>query len=814
MTNHADQLAALISTRARARDIIRGTLGDGQGNVVDPTLADTVYVRLRDSNSSLVSARNIQVPALNGVFVDVERTYEHSKTFYTIIGLTQGVNAPANSIPYANTVLHGATHAPQGYDPVAGVLAQMVFPMHNYIVAPSDVYIGVSGALTARRFITLPLTRDVDGQVFIIKDDTGASGNTPGIDIEILTSNSELIDNGSSIYNIALNYGALTIVADATNSEWHVIAGEASIIIPPSPPINAQYLTLALDATLTNERQFVAGAGLLGTDLGAGSTFTVDIVTADTSLTINANSMQVRLATNSGLQISSGLQLGTPSSVTSTSTNAVSAATHSHAIDSTIVPGTRTVTAGVGLTGGGALSANITISMGTPSTDTVATTNSASGTTHTHAITSSSNPGAAASILASDASGQLTLVNLLANTTTFNLVNTTATTVNLAGAATTITIGATTGTMNLRNATVNITGGLNVGTGTGAGTGQIVLDGNTSWAISAPGNNYTKGGVLLGTDVGEKTKISIFCIPGTDIGARQEGIYVNVSPTVTQTGGDVLGMYIFCNPTYTGAGSNISGLYLQAAKAGAGTVSNVNGIQFVSTNSGTGNITNLFGANLTVSSSAASSISDMRGIVVDNAIGAGTANNYAAFYVKAPNIYGTGAYTNFYGLYVESISGAGTRNYSIYTNDGTVGFGSDKFNINSSGLVTKQNNVVTEGMGVATVIDDVALTAQVADITATNISSASVAGRYRVNYYIEATATNALAGAVIVTFAFTDAAGATTVASVPLALTALGRTSGVFFVQLASGNITYAVTHTGIFSTSAYALFIIGERLA
>ncbi len=47
----------------------------------------------------------------------------------------------------------------------------------------------------------------------------------------------------------------------------------------------------------------------------------------------------------------------------------------------------RTVSAGVGLSGGGALSANQTISMGTPSTLTAATTNSASGSTHTHAIT-------------------------------------------------------------------------------------------------------------------------------------------------------------------------------------------------------------------------------------------------------------------------------------------------------------------------------------------------------------------------------------------------------------------------------------------
>lgn len=46
-----------------------------------------------------------------------------------------------------------------------------------------------------------------------------------------------------------------------------------------------------------------------------------------------------------------------------------------------------TVSAGVGMTGGGDLSTNRTITMGTPSTVTTSTTNSVSGTTHTHALT-------------------------------------------------------------------------------------------------------------------------------------------------------------------------------------------------------------------------------------------------------------------------------------------------------------------------------------------------------------------------------------------------------------------------------------------
>lgn len=88
----------------------------------------------------------------------------------------------------------------------------------------------------------------------------------------------------------------------------------------------------------------------------------------------------------------------------------------------------RILTAGAGLTGGGDLSADRTFTVGegagitvnaddvaltTPGTLTVSSSNNASGN-HTHAITSSSNPGAAASLLASTAAGGLTLVDLLA----------------------------------------------------------------------------------------------------------------------------------------------------------------------------------------------------------------------------------------------------------------------------------------------------------------------------------------------------------------------------------------------------------------
>lgn len=59
-------------------------------------------------------------------------------------------------------------------------------------------------------------------------------------------------------------------------------------------PHDAQYITLATDASLTNERVLTAGAGLTSTDGGAGSTLTLDVVAlANGGLLVNANDVQL-----------------------------------------------------------------------------------------------------------------------------------------------------------------------------------------------------------------------------------------------------------------------------------------------------------------------------------------------------------------------------------------------------------------------------------------------------------------------------------------------------------------------------------------
>ncbi|MBP8292354.1 MAG: hypothetical protein KAX65_06245, partial [Caldilineaceae bacterium] len=160
----------------------------------------------------------------------------------------------------------------------------------------------------------------------------------------------------------------------------------------------------------------------------------------------------VALATPSGLQFADtltqiGLALALPSSSGASSINAVGAG-HSHAIDDTIARSAITLTAGDGLSGLGNLTANRTVAIelsatsgleltGTSPDKTLQLADSVAGDglaiaskvlavgvsglglsvgANAVTLTSSSNPGAASSILASDATGKLTLPLLVAST--------------------------------------------------------------------------------------------------------------------------------------------------------------------------------------------------------------------------------------------------------------------------------------------------------------------------------------------------------------------------------------------------------------
>lgn len=150
-------------------------------------------------------------------------------------------------------------------------------------------------------------------------------------------------------------------------------------------------------------------------ELSNGTTGTGPVVLRDSPTFTGNPVLAAALATSiNGVGLAAGV-----SGKTLTLNSSVTLAATSDGFTFT-VPGTgtgvldsRTITEGAGLAGNTYdLSANRTLALGTPSNVSVSSTSSASGTTHSHGVNSSSNPGAAASILATDASGFLQLTRL------------------------------------------------------------------------------------------------------------------------------------------------------------------------------------------------------------------------------------------------------------------------------------------------------------------------------------------------------------------------------------------------------------------
>ncbi len=91
------------------------------------------------------------------------------------------------------------------------------------------------------------------------------------------------------------------------------------------------------------------------------------------------------------------LTLGTPSAITKDSTNSVSATSHTHqlsvsAADIGAASASSSIVAGNGLTGGGTLASSRTLILGTPGTLTAASTNAVQTTSHTHALDTQTGP--------------------------------------------------------------------------------------------------------------------------------------------------------------------------------------------------------------------------------------------------------------------------------------------------------------------------------------------------------------------------------------------------------------------------------------
>lgn len=109
--------------------------------------------------------------------------------------------------------------------------------------------------------------------------------------IQIMTG---VQDNGTQVpIRSTIDFIGASITDDLTNDRTQVSIGGGA----GAAPVNATYLVVSLNGTLTAERVLVAGDGLTSTDGGANGNFTLD-VGAGTGLTVGASTVGI---TNTGV---------------------------------------------------------------------------------------------------------------------------------------------------------------------------------------------------------------------------------------------------------------------------------------------------------------------------------------------------------------------------------------------------------------------------------------------------------------------------------------------------------------------------------
>jgi hypothetical protein len=184
-----------------------------------------------------------------------------------------------------------------------------------------------------------------------------------------------------------------------------------------------------------------------------------------------------------------------------------------------------------------------TVSLGTGGTVTYRTDNLSVFSSTTSAqlagIISDETGYTTGSVLVFSTSPQIT-TSLTTNSASFDLVNTTATTGNLFGAATVVTIGATTGTLNLRNATITAA---NATTFNMNGASPSITTSSTATASVFNTNALTGNlfGAATTIAIGSSSAATLTLNPGTVVGANTtQNLYNTVATTMNFAGAATL----------------------------------------------------------------------------------------------------------------------------------------------------------------------------------------------------------------------------------------------------------------------------------
>lgn len=158
------------------------------------------------------------------------------------------------------------------------------------------------------------------------------------------------------------------------NRDTLVVTGTTTITLPEASSILSASETGDYRVTIVN----VGSDDVTVTAVGGNT------ILGETSLTLAAREAVTLVAVSGGYVVTGRGEGGNAATLDGRHASDFAASGHNHS--GTYAPLTRTLTAGNGLTGGGDLSANRTLTLGTPSSITDSSTNSVTSTSHTHAF--------------------------------------------------------------------------------------------------------------------------------------------------------------------------------------------------------------------------------------------------------------------------------------------------------------------------------------------------------------------------------------------------------------------------------------------
>lgn len=275
----------------------RGLLGDGNGNVQVPGRPDKSFVRFNRGSTEYFEIFNKTVTPVNDWPVLIGEIPWQP-------GLTQVVDTDWSAFEQSgwgdnlgNTSPHAPTHewpdGSPGSDPVN---------IHLRSIVPGRAYLATTGTTTV--FVnSLEYEGTVSGSVWpgtpgvdlspIIDATTTGTMRYAGIYIDPSLNSLIVVTGSTTVHSSALTpplvdfpqgvlpaarvkiYGSQSSISEADISDARRLLNPLAEIANFTSP---QYVTLATDSNLTNERVLTAGQNVNLTDGGAGSTATIDAV--------------------------------------------------------------------------------------------------------------------------------------------------------------------------------------------------------------------------------------------------------------------------------------------------------------------------------------------------------------------------------------------------------------------------------------------------------------------------------------------------------------------------------------------------------